>query len=209
MLLLARHGVTALNETGRVQGVTNHDLSDTGIEQARRLADWLLKSEFMHLHIYSSPAKRAMQTAIVISNAVCNQDSPTLVEAFQERHFGPFEGVNRTELLRMRGLPDDTSPEIIEFWSNVPGVETDSEVEWRVREALANHEVLRDCQERDVLLVTHAGVIEVLLPYILGIPATESKWIKVPPASCVGVTFRYENARLSFLYPNLLNRGWR
>lgn len=209
MLLLARHGVTALNESGCVQGATDHDLSDAGIEQVRRLVDWLLKSEFTHLRIYSSPAKRATQTANIISNAMCNPDPPTLIEEFQERNFGPFEGVNRTELLRMRRLPDDISPEIIELWSNVPGVETDSEVEWRVRQALANHEVLQECQERDVLLVAHAGVIEVLLPFILGISSIEKKWVKVPPASCVGVTFKYENARLSFLYPNLPEGGWR
>src|SRR5574337_351345 len=89
-LLLVRHGETAWNADGRVQGHLDIALNDVGRTQARRLAEKLRdEGERIDL-IYSSDLARARQTAQAVADAagVPLQITPAL----RERCFGAFEG---------------------------------------------------------------------------------------------------------------------
>ncbi|HEX9258590.1 MAG TPA: histidine phosphatase family protein [Acidimicrobiales bacterium] len=59
MLILVRHGRTALNAAGRLQGRVDAELDDVGVEQARRIAAAVSSAE----RVVSSPLLRARQTA--------------------------------------------------------------------------------------------------------------------------------------------------
>ena len=59
-LILVRHGETPWNKEGRIQGTSDIELSDTGIEQARKLALSLKDSKIEAIH--ASPLKRAYRT---------------------------------------------------------------------------------------------------------------------------------------------------
>ena len=88
-LILIRHGETIWNKEGRVQGLSDIELSDVGLNQARKLA---LSIQDLNIKaIYSSPVKRAYQTAQII-NEIHNAPiflEPGLVEMDQ----GDFEGL--------------------------------------------------------------------------------------------------------------------
>ncbi|HPC86262.1 MAG TPA: histidine phosphatase family protein [Smithellaceae bacterium] len=94
-LTLIRHGETVWNLEKRVQGLTDIELNETGIDQARKLA--LSLQDFPIDTIYSSPLKRAFQTAEII-NRFHRKDirvEPGLMEMDQ----GEFEGLTFQELL--------------------------------------------------------------------------------------------------------------
>ena len=89
-LYVARHGETEYTLNNIVCGSTDCLLTDKGREQARRLADDI-KSKNVHIGvIYTSPLRRAMETAEIISNAI---SVPCIVDArLREQNCGAYEG---------------------------------------------------------------------------------------------------------------------
>ena len=87
-LYFVRHGQTVWNESGRYQGSTEVALSALGKEQAKLTAHWF---EGIFLNgIISSSLGRAMETAKEIANL--KSMNVEVVDAFQELHFGDWEG---------------------------------------------------------------------------------------------------------------------
>jgi len=199
MLILVRHGRTELNEAGRVQGAIDWPLSQQGLAEVERLAEWLSRLQLNRPHLLSSDALRARQTAEVLGSHL--QVRLSIIKGVHERDFGPFEGLDRPELLKKRLLPPDTSKDIIERWAGVPEVETDASLLSRALPAVEPVVAAALDPDEDVVLVTHSGVIEVLLSHMLQLPTTH-KWIKIPPASSVGLLMGPEEPRLSHLWPN-------
>lgn len=83
-----RHGQTAWNAAGRIQGHRDIGLDDTGRWQAARLASALADEPLAA--IYSSDLARAHDTALALS-AATGVAVQTTVE-LRERCFGHFEG---------------------------------------------------------------------------------------------------------------------
>lgn len=94
-----RHGITDWNIEGRYQGSTDIELSETGIEQAKRLG-----KRFKNIDldvIYASPLKRAYRTAEEVANAT---NKPIIKQdLFREINFGEWEGHNNKELAEKFG----------------------------------------------------------------------------------------------------------
>src|SRR5436305_12534 len=96
-LVLVRHGETEWNRLGRVQGLTDIPLNETGRRQAHQAGRRL-----SHEHwdgIASSPLARAAQTAEIIAREV-GLPAPELVEALVERNYGDAEGLTGEEIDR-------------------------------------------------------------------------------------------------------------
>ena len=69
-LLLVRHGQIAANVDRRWHGSTDEDLTELGREQALRLANHLARMHANAVAVYTSPAKRARDTAEPIAQAL-------------------------------------------------------------------------------------------------------------------------------------------
>lgn len=94
-LFLVRHGETAWNKERRIQGCrSNPPLNQTGYEQADRLAS-LLKNESFDA-VYTSPLKRAMDTAQVIARE-CRAPLSILTE-LREIDAGELDGLSGREM---------------------------------------------------------------------------------------------------------------
>ena len=89
-LILIRHGETLWNKEGRVQGISDVELSTAGIEQARLLALSLKDHPIRAIH--TSPLKRALQTAEII-NEFHRKEIHTHQD-LMEMDQGDFEGVS-------------------------------------------------------------------------------------------------------------------
>ena len=83
-LLFIRHGVTSWNELRRIQGRSDVELSPNG---RRALATRRVPPPWCHGRCFSSPLKRALQTANLL---VATQ--PEVVPSLAEMHWGEWEG---------------------------------------------------------------------------------------------------------------------
>ena len=88
MIWLARHGETAANAEGRVQGTLDPPLSERGREQARELAE--RASQLGLAALYCSHQLRARETAQVVSDRLGLE--PVVDERLAESDRGAWEG---------------------------------------------------------------------------------------------------------------------
>lgn len=103
-----RHGETELNKQKRWQGSgMDYDLNETGVVQAQSLVE-KLKDKGLEV-IFSSPLKRAFQTAEVVGKAL---NIPIIVKPdLRECYYGDAEGQLIADLQKQ-------VPEIVNNWAN-------------------------------------------------------------------------------------------
>lgn len=154
-LLLIRHGETAWNAEHRIQGWLDVPLSTTGVWQAGRLAQ-RLADERMDAVIASDLA-RAWMTGRPLADA---RSLEMVAEPrLRERAFGLFEGKTLDEIAAQH-------PEELAAWRardvhwRIPGGESGVEFVARVLEAV--HEIAQGHAGRNVAVVTHGGVLDVV-----------------------------------------------
>jgi len=93
-VLAIRHGETAWNVDGRIQGQLDVPLNDTGRWQVHRLALGIADEGISA--IYSSDLLRALETAQAVARGC---DRPITTDAgLRERGFGIFEGLSYDEI---------------------------------------------------------------------------------------------------------------
>lgn len=100
-VIAIRHGQTAWNAAGRIQGQLDIPLDETGFAQARQLAGALADAGLTAL--YASDLQRALQTA----QAVAARTGLAIVTdpGLRERGFGRFEGRTHADIERL--WPDE------------------------------------------------------------------------------------------------------
>lgn len=159
-LYIIRHGQTNWNRKGRIQGKTDIELNEEGIEQAKEARKIL--EEYPIDMIVSSTLKRARKTAEII-----NESKKVLIlfkEALEERGFGEFEGKTREE------IQDEVwTSEILDNYNlnkQYKGVETIQELCSRVWNLI--DELKENYTDKNILLVTHGGVTRAISGYFDG-----------------------------------------
>jgi probable phosphoglycerate mutase len=170
VLYLIRHGQSDFEWAGerwtRARGDQwNPPLSDTGREQAALLAKRLLVMELEPFRVYSSPLRRAAETAETFARAagieVAFDDE--LVEA----HIGGWEGKPFEEIM-------ESDPAIVQhirqqraIWHRAPGAEHAERFRARVRGAVDG--LLSKHPDENLLLFAHGGVINAYVGEVLGV----------------------------------------
>ncbi|MEA2449577.1 MAG: 2,3-bisphosphoglycerate-dependent phosphoglycerate mutase [Thermoleophilaceae bacterium] len=179
MIWLARHGETAANAEGRVQGRLDPPLNERGREQARALAR---EAEGLGLRtLYSSQLARARETADTVGGRVGLE--PVVDERLAESNRGSWEG----RLLREIERED---PDAWHAWQRAGsgfrfpgGGESLEEHVARVDAALADVAA----GELPALVVCHGGTVRCALVARGGRSLDEFTRIAVPNASLVKV----------------------
>lgn len=174
-VFLIRHGVTDWHNERRVMGHRDIALNEIGRQQAKTVADALAGHAVVE--VISSPLVRALQTAeaIGVGFGIEVARDPRLVD-FRVGHWEgmPYDEVEVSPAYQ-RFLADPASEAI-------PGGENLEEVKTRALAAL--EQALEDNPVGDTIaVVTHAGVIRVLLTHYLGSPYANYHRIRVSPAS--------------------------
>ncbi len=171
VLGLLRHGEVE----GEVcyRGHQDDPLSATGLNQ---MWDSVKNTEWDC--IVTSPLKRCTEFAQLMSQQqnIPLETSPSLMEIY----FGEWEGKTAAELM-------EETPELLtKFWQDPlryspPGGETLAKFETRILRA--RDVILKRIGERRTLVVTHGGVIRILLCHARQIPTTNLFDIDVPLGS--------------------------
>jgi broad specificity phosphatase PhoE len=166
LFYLLRHGETEWNAENRLCGRTDVTLSEAGRRQAKSLAERLKPIPFEAL--YSSPLKRALETARLISESVGLQPVPD--ERLVELDYGRWEGKTLAEIM-------ESDPKTFCAWDAdpaqvaPPGGESGLEAQQRVVSFLdflvAKH------PQSYVLVTLHKTICRLAICHALGMSPSE------------------------------------
>ena len=160
-LIIVRHAESALNEQNRIQGHKDSGLTPKGLYQAEQLSKKIKKIPIDK--IYSSDLGRAYSTTLEI---VRHTKLPIVRDPLlREIHLGDWEGMTPEEVDR---LYDKGYQKWLKKPSsiNIPNAESLRHFKKRVTARVKT--IARTNRVKNVLIVTHGGVITALL----------SEWLK-------------------------------
>jgi broad specificity phosphatase PhoE len=161
-LYFVRHGESEANRTRTFANwTTGHPLTETGVAQAKALAE-RLETEGV-THPYSSPVLRARQTSAILSERL--RCPVQVTHSLREFDVGRFEGTNDPEGWREYG-------EVVEAWARGDSHrridQGESLDDIRLRFAPFVFELVERSQPEDrAVFVSHGGIYRAMLPLVL------------------------------------------
>lgn len=212
-LVLLRHGESVWNKENRFTGWTDVDLSEHGIEEARRAGALLKEKGFAFDLAYTSLLKRANKTLNLVLEALDSLWLP--VEhtwRLNERHYGALQGLNKAEMAAKYG------DEQVHIWRRSydvppPALEEgdarltpdDPRYAALPRAAFPRAECLKDTVARvipyweaviapqilagkRVLIAAHGNSLRALIKYLDGISDDEIVGLNIPTAQPIVYT---------------------
>lgn len=184
-ILVARHGESAGNKAHVVQGSRDPPLTARGRREARALGRLLSKERITVA--YSSPLKRALETARIASPVPV-----TTERSIHENLMGKLEGMTHERV-------EEVYPHLFDkFFDNpsyrMPGGESLRDVQARIAPFLKM--LYRKHADDVVLVVAHNTLNRVLLATLAGIPLERCRVIKQKNA-CLA-TLYVSPARVEF-----------
>ncbi len=164
LLYLIRHGRTAWNNDGRMQGWADPSLDARGQQQAQALAQRLYSESFAAF--YSSPLARARETAEAV--AAGHHMRVVYDDRLRERNLGEWTGLT-FEQAKAR-YPAEAEDD----W-RIPGPPGgESQADLMARMAAVLDEVVARHREGTVGVFSHGGALSAYLEHLLGIPASRA-----------------------------------
>lgn len=151
-LALLRHGHTAWNRAGRIQGRSDIPLDDQAREELR---GYTLPAPWDQAELWSSPLMRAAETAELAAGR-----PPRTAQELIEMNWGDWEGLHGLDL---KADPNSGFRDI-EDWGwhyRPPGGESPAEVWTRITPWL-------HCLTRDAVAVCHIGIMRMILARAYG-----------------------------------------
>lgn len=161
-IYIVRHGETLWNREKRLQGREDIELSEKGREVARLTGAALMDTRIDK--IFSSPLKRAYETACLIRNGR-NIEIET-DDRLRELSFGHFEGQNFSELIKDESLTFRYFFKQPELYVPADDAETLPHLIARAGDFMQDKiEPLADSCER-VMIVAHGALNKGIMSYI-------------------------------------------
>lgn len=199
-LYLIRHGATVGNEEKRYKGSIDVPMSDDGVGQIKRSAEFIqttLRGSSLSA-VYASPLSRALKSAEILAGPFGL--TPVIIPDLRERHFGIWEGMTFNEIREK--YPDEFSA-----WAKNPlkhnprGGESTVEVRDRAIGALELI-LMHHGGDDKIAIAAHGGVNRIILCHVMNVPLDQIFRIEQDNAAVNIINF-YDN------YPvvKLLNGG--
>ena len=180
-IYLVRHGLTEANTKGLMMGWNDEVLNNTGLRQAEKVAARL--ERFPISTVYSSPLKRAWMTAEIIAKS--HKLIPIALPDIMEINYGDWQGLTRAEVRRRWPDLSERSREYNHAFV-FPGGESFREVGERAIKAFTN--LINKERGKQVVLVSHQGIMKPMVGYVLGAPTITLPRIEMGNASITTVT---------------------
>lgn len=175
-LCLVRHGETAWNAEGRVQGQVDVPLSAVGLAQARAVAAALAGERFAA--IYSSDLTRVRQTA---EPAAGRLGLPLALDAaLRERHYGMFE---RHTYVEVRERYPAEYARFRDKDLDFDFVSGESLRAFAVRALACVAALVERHAGESILVFTHGGVLEMVYRHASGRTLSSARDFELPNAA--------------------------
>ena len=185
ILYLIRHGKDDDNIRG---GWSHHSLTEKGKQQALDLAAFLKLKNDINIHrVYSSDLPRSMETA----EEIARQYGLTVIALPQFREVNNGDLAGMSNVLAAKRFPK-LYWNLIEWNQAYPHGESPKAFYERILTAWIDfsHSILK--QNRDCILVTHGGVLQIILSFVNGIPYNNKElYRKIQP--CEIIALKYED----------------
>ncbi|KYC52431.1 MAG: phosphoglyceromutase [Candidatus Methanofastidiosum methylothiophilum] len=212
-VVLLRHGESTWNKENRFTGWTDVDLSEKGIDEAKKAGKVLLESGYDFDIAYTSVLKRAIRTLWLTLDGMDLMWIPVINSwRLNERHYGALQGLNKSEMAEKYGEKQvliwrrsyDIRPPALEKDDNrYPGF--DPRYKDLAMDQLPQSECLKDTVERflpywhdtiaptiksgkKVLIAAHGNSLRALVKYLDDIPEEEIVSLNIP----TGIPLVYE-----------------
>ena len=183
-LTLIRHGESVLDSQKKIQGNLDSSLTQKGISQFELLSKHVKNKNENFDAIFSSPLKRAFETASIISKHL---ELPVrVVENIKEINLGEWEGKFIEEI-------KEKESELFEkFISNpleylIPSGENPLDFQKRVVSSINN--ILNSNDNKKTLVVSHAGTINAFVCHILNLDLNHMWKMHIDNTSITEVVF--------------------
>jgi alpha-ribazole phosphatase/probable phosphoglycerate mutase len=165
-LYLIRHGETEGAETRRYKGHIDVPLSENGIRQIKKLSEHIIENSSPGLSsVYCSDLSRAVKSAEIIAEQFGVK--PVILKDLKERNFGVWEGMSFEEI-------EEKYPHDFKAWAENPlkfsPLNGETTVEVRDRAMRALDRILKKNKGEEIAVVSHGGIIRIILCELLGIP---------------------------------------
>ena len=187
-ILLARHGETDWNRDGRFQGHADPPLNAAGRRQAVELSAALAREQLAA--VYSSPLRRAVETAEVIATA--HGLEPVPVNALREVDVGAWQGLTSAEVEKR--FPEQHA-RWLHYGQGWEDGETYEQMGERVVAALLDLAAAHDGNR--ILAVTHGGPIRAAIAFADGTSHADARRRGPTIANVYLVEVTVEDSRLS------------
>ncbi|HSI43140.1 MAG TPA: alpha-ribazole phosphatase [Methylotenera sp.] len=192
-LTLVRH--TSLNIASNIcYGQSDVDVSIKFDEELRVLREKLLNKEFDA--IYSSPLQRCHKLAQALSSDETlnfSERNIVLDDRLKELHFGDWE----------LSSWDDIPRHVFDTWASdyanlaPPKGETFSQLHLRAKSFV--EDVSSHLQDKNILVITHGGLIRALIAEVLQIPLKRLFRMTIDYASLTQLEFKGEVPKVNFM----------
>ncbi len=157
-IILVRHGATEWSAIGRHTGRTDIPLSELGRREASALGPIVRRLAGTDALVFTSPLRRAMDTAAVVMPDV----EPQVVDALAEFDYGNYEGLTNEEI-------SEQVPNWNLFTDGCPGGESVRQAGARCDAFAAKLE--RMAVDRTVVAFTHGHLSRILTARLLELPS--------------------------------------
>jgi 2,3-bisphosphoglycerate-dependent phosphoglycerate mutase len=204
-LVLIRHGQSQWNLENRFTGWTDVDLSERGVEEARK-AGWLLaQGGYRFDQAYTSVLKRAIRTLWLVLEEMDLMWLPQRASwRLNERHYGALQGLNKAETAQRHGADQvqvwrrgyDAVPPALEpddprhpchdprYFSldpaALPAAESLKNTLERVTPYWHNEIAPRLMRERQVLIAAHGNSLRALYMHLVGVGERLITTLEIP-----------------------------
>jgi len=173
-IYLLRHAEVSPRYKGRYYGSLDMPISEVGISQAKAIAKELSCIKFDK--IYSSNLLRAKQTLSFIKTDADVIYTPLL----QEKSWGKHEGMSFDEIV-------DSGIEYKDFTQWISALDGESLDEFLSRVKEYFFKEIYPKKDRDILVVTHGGVIKIILQELQGLSLQDAFSISIDYANYIKI----------------------
>jgi len=188
-IYLVRHGQTNSNITGFYMGWSNEDLDEVGHSQARRLSSRLARLPIAS--VYTSPLRRAYTTAAILAEP--HKLEPKVVRDLIEIRLGDWQGLHLNEIKqRWPELWQQSRIDPSEL--TLPNGESFGQVTERAVRAFEM--VVEANRGKQAIIVTHDGIVRILVAHTLGVSNSIYRSLEVNNASLSVIQVAYNNSRI-------------